>query len=56
MGARIVQLLFRKMTSSNDVVKWIEATQTVRMIDKIDDNEKGVNNIYTLGGNQEMRL
>lgn len=39
---------------AKDVADWIEHTQTVRMIEKIDDCEKGMNIIHTLGGNQEM--
>lgn len=38
---------------ASDVADWIEHTNTTMMLRKIDDNEKGLNNVYTLGGNQE---
>ena len=39
---------------AKDVADWIEHKNARMMISKIDDFEKGVNNVYTLGGNQEM--
>ena len=38
---------------ASDVADWIEHTNTTMMLKKIDDEEKGLNNVYTLGGNQE---
>lgn len=38
---------------ASDVADWIEHTNTTMMLRKIDDEEKGLNNVYTLGGNQE---
>lgn len=38
---------------ASDVANWIEHTNTTMMLRKIDDEEKGLNNVYTLGGNQE---
>ena len=39
---------------AKDVADWIGHQNARMMISKIDDSEKGVNNVYTLGGNQEM--
>lgn len=38
---------------ASDVADWIEHTNTTMMLRKIDAEEKGLNNVYTLGGNQE---
>lgn len=38
---------------ASDVAEWIEHTNTTMMLKKIDNEEKGLNNVYTLGGNQE---
>lgn len=38
---------------ATDVANWIEHTNSTVMLKKIDDVEKGLNIVYTLGGNQE---
>lgn len=38
---------------ASDVADWIEHTNTTMMLKKIDEEEKGLNTVYTLGGNQE---
>lgn len=38
---------------ASDVAEWIEHSNPTMMLRKIDDSEKGLNNVYTLGGNQE---
>ena len=38
---------------ASDVADWIEHSNARMMLKKIDDDEKGVNNVYTLGGTQE---
>lgn len=38
---------------ASSVAEWIEHSNTSMMLKKIDDEEKGINNVYTLGGNQE---
>lgn len=38
---------------ATDVANWIEHTNPTVMLKKIDDAEKGLNIVYTLGGNQE---
>lgn len=35
------------------MAEWIEHSQVVRMIQNIDEDEKVVNNVHTLGGIQE---
>lgn len=39
---------------AKDVADWIEHKDVSMMIRKVDDVEKGTNNVCTLGGNQEM--
>ena len=39
---------------AQDVADWIDHTNSAVMIKSIDDDEKGLNNVYTLGGVQEM--
>ena len=39
---------------AQDVADWIDHTNSAVMIKSIDDDEKGLNNVYTLGGAQEM--
>lgn len=39
---------------ANDVADWIEHSNARSMIRTIDNDEKGVNNVYTPGGNQKM--
>ena len=39
---------------AKDVAEWIEHSNPRSMIKTVDDDEKVVNNVYTLGGNQEM--
>ena len=38
---------------AKDVAEWIEHSNPRMMLQKIDEDEKVVNNVYTLGGNQE---
>lgn len=38
---------------ASDVADWIEHSNARMMLKKIEDDEKGVNNVYTLGGVQE---
>ena len=38
---------------ASDVAEWIEHSNARMMLKKIEDEEKGVNNVYTLGGVQE---
>ena len=37
---------------ASDVAEWIEHSNSRSMIKTIDDDEKGVNNVYTPGGIQ----
>lgn len=39
---------------AKDVAEFIEHSNVSSMLKSVDDNEKVINNIYTLGGNQEM--
>lgn len=39
---------------AKEVSEWIEHSNTTVMLQAIDDDEKGLNYIYTLGGSQEM--
>jgi prophage antirepressor-like protein len=39
---------------AKDVAEWIEITNVSQMLNKIDDEEKGIYNTYTLGGNQNL--
>lgn len=39
---------------AKDVAEWIEITNVSQMLSKIDDEEKGIYNTYTLGGNQNL--
>lgn len=39
---------------AKDVAEWIEHSNTRMMLQGIDDSEKGVRNVYTLGGTQEQ--
>lgn len=39
---------------AKDVANWIEHSNPRVMIKTVDEDEKVVNNVYTLGGNQEM--
>ena len=38
---------------AKDVADWIEHSQPSVMLKKVDDDEKVMNNVHTLGGNQE---
>jgi len=38
---------------ASDVAEWIEHSNPTVMLQTIDDSEKGLNNVYTLGGIQE---
>ena len=38
---------------AKDIAGWIEHTNPTVMLQSIDENEKVLNNVYTLGGNQE---
>ena len=39
---------------ANDVKEWIGHSNVSVMIRNVDEDEKVLNNVYTLGGNQEM--
>ena len=39
---------------AKDVAEWIEITNVSQMLSNIDDEEKGIYNIYTPGGNQNL--
>lgn len=39
---------------AKDVANWIEHSNSRVMLNTVDESEKVVNNVYTLGGNQEM--
>ena len=41
---------------ANDVKEWIGHSNVSVMIRNVDEDEKVLNNVYTLGGNQEMLL
>lgn len=43
---------FRRI--AKDVANWIEHSQTARMIQNVDEDEKVMNIVHTLGGPQEM--
>lgn len=38
---------------AKDVAEWIEHSNPRMMLSKVDEDEKVVNNVYTLGGNQQ---
>jgi prophage antirepressor-like protein len=38
---------------AKNVAEWIEHSNTASMLHNVDDDEKVVNNVYTLGGNQD---
>ena len=38
---------------AKDVAKWIENPNPSQMVQTVDDDEKGIYNVYTLGGNQD---
>lgn len=40
-------------TLAKDVAEWIEHSKVSMMLESIDEDEKVVKNVYTLGGNQE---
>ena len=42
------------MFLAKDVAKWLEHSNSRMMLQNVDDDEKVVNNAYTLGGNQEQ--
>lgn len=42
------------MFLAKDVAEWIEHTNPRMMLKKIDEKEKVVNNVYTLGGIQDL--
>lgn len=39
---------------AKDVATWIETQNVSQMLSKIDEDEKGIYNVYTLGGNQDV--
>lgn len=39
---------------AKDVATWIDHSNSAVMLQSIDENEKVINNVYTLGGNQDM--
>lgn len=38
---------------AKDVAEWLEHSQVCRMLQNVDEDEKVVNNVHTLGGNQD---
>ena len=41
---------------AKDVADWIEHSNVSAMVQSIDEDEKGIYNVYTLGGNQDVLL
>lgn len=39
---------------AKDVAEWIENSNVSQMLNVVDDDEKGLYNVYTLGGNQNV--
>lgn len=39
---------------AKDVAEWIDNKNVSQMLNNVDEEEKGIYNVYTLGGNQEM--
>lgn len=39
---------------AKEVAEWIEHSKTSVMLNKVDEDEKGLNNVYTLGGIQNI--
>lgn len=46
----IEEPLFR----AKDVADWIEISNVSQMVQSVDEDEKGIYNVYTLGGNQDV--
>ena len=51
---RIYGTIEEPLFLARDVANWIEHTNVSMMLNKVDDDEKVINNVYTLGSNQEM--
>ena len=39
---------------AKDVAEWIEIFNVSQMVQSVDEDEKGIYNVYTLGGNQDV--
>ena len=39
---------------AKDVAEWIENKNVSQMLNNIDEEEKGIYNVYTFGGNQNL--
>ena len=39
---------------AKDVAEWIEISNVSQMVQSVDEDEKGIYNVYTLGGNQDV--
>lgn len=44
------------MFLAKEIADWLEHTNSRMMLQRVDDDEKGVRNVYTLGGNQECQF
>ena len=44
------------MFLAKEIAEWLEHTNSRMMLQSVDDDEKGVRNVYTLGGNQECQF
>ena len=42
------------MFRAKDVAEWIEIFNVSQMVQSVDEDEKGIYNVYTLGGNQDV--
>ena len=51
---RIYGTIEEPLFLAKDVAIWIEHSNVSMMLNKVDDDEKVINIVYTLGGNQEM--
>lgn len=39
---------------AKDVAEWLDITNVSQMVQSVDEDEKGICNVYTLGGNQDV--
>ncbi|MGL4655725.1 MAG: phage antirepressor [Sarcina sp.] len=51
---RVYGTVEKPLFLAKDVANWIEHSNLTMMLRNIDEDEKVLNNVYTLGGNQEM--
>ena len=49
-----MQELSYRLFLVKDVAEWIENKNVSQMLNNIDEDEKGIYNVYTLGGNQNL--